>query len=295
MRFTVFTPTYNRAYRIEALYESLKNQTFKDFEWLIVDDGSSDDTRELITKWLYESSLCIRYFYKENGGKCRAMNVGIDEAKGDLFFVVDSDDVLPANALERINYYYEQVKNDDTFGGVCGLKCYADGQPTDGHLPEKIVDWLYVNRNYKGDTAVVFKTKVVQQYKFPDYKGEKYCAPGFVYNKIGSKYKLRFFDENVYECEYLPDGLSAASVRLRYKSPTYATHLYLDMIKMPISIKRKVKSGINFWRFFFLMKSHKAEFASILPIGFYTLLPIGVIMHMRDRLLFNKDMRPQHK
>ena len=121
MKITVFTPTYNRGYAIEKLYRSLQRQSFKDFEWLIVDDGSTDNSEELIKNWICEENdFPIRYYKQENGGKCRAINRGLDLACGKLFFTVDSDDYLTDNALERINYWENTIANQPGFCGVAG-------------------------------------------------------------------------------------------------------------------------------------------------------------------------------
>src|SRR5690554_1545966 len=117
---TVFTPTYNRGYIIEKLYESLNHQTNKNFEWLVIDDGSTDDTSKIFDKILKKDhEYQIRYIKKENGGKHTAANLALDLAEGEIFFVVDSDDVLTANAVERVFYYYNQIKDDSSFCGVC--------------------------------------------------------------------------------------------------------------------------------------------------------------------------------
>ena len=103
MKITVFTPTYNRAYIIENLYRSLQRQTVKDFEWLVIDDGSTDNTQELFDKWISEeNAFPIRYYKQRNGGKCRAINRALDLAQGELFFTVDSDDYLTKDALEKV-------------------------------------------------------------------------------------------------------------------------------------------------------------------------------------------------
>ena len=121
MRITVFTPTYNRAYIIEKLYHSLQRQTFRDFEWLIVDDGSSDNTAEVVSAWQQEGNdFPIRYYKKENGGKCRAINYGVDLAEGELFFNVDSDDYLTDDALEKVSRWVDTLPEGGNFCGVVG-------------------------------------------------------------------------------------------------------------------------------------------------------------------------------
>ncbi len=112
-KFTIFTPTYNRAYMLENLYNNLKEQTFKDFEWLIVDDGSTDNTKELVNTFIDEKLININYIIKQNGGKHTAMNLGSEYSQGELFFVVDSDDGLVKDALEKMNKSWQSVKEKD--------------------------------------------------------------------------------------------------------------------------------------------------------------------------------------
>ena len=131
---TVFTPTYNRGYIIKQLYDSLILQSYKDFEWLVIDDGSTDDTEELFKSFIAEQKLNIHYLKIENGGKHRAINKGVILAQGKYFFIVDSDDYLHNNALERIYFYTKQIEDDKTFAGVCGLKIYPNGRKVGGNI-----------------------------------------------------------------------------------------------------------------------------------------------------------------
>ena len=108
IKITIFTPTYNRDYIIINLYKSLLIQTLKDFEWLIIDDGSTDNTELLVSSFIKDNKINIRYIKQQNGGKHRAINKALEEAKGELFFIVDSDDQLVDNAIERILYYFDQ-------------------------------------------------------------------------------------------------------------------------------------------------------------------------------------------
>lgn len=157
---TVFTPTYNRGYIIKQLYDSLILQSYKDFEWLVIDDGSTDDTEELFKSFIAEQKLNIHYLKIENGGKHRAINKGVILAQGKYFFIVDSDDYLHNNALERIYFYTKQIEDDKTFAGVCGLKIYPNGRKVGGEANYKILDTdsISFREKYrvKGDMAEVF-------------------------------------------------------------------------------------------------------------------------------------------
>ena len=140
IKITIFTPTYNRDYIIINLYKSLLIQTLKDFEWLIIDDGSTDNTELLVSSFIKDNKINIRYIKQQNGGKHRAINKALEEAKGELFFIVDSDDQLVDNAIERILYYFDQIKEDSSFAGVCGVKAYFDGKKVGGEVDFDILD-----------------------------------------------------------------------------------------------------------------------------------------------------------
>jgi glycosyltransferase involved in cell wall biosynthesis len=121
-RITVFTPTYNRAYVISNLYKSLCSQSFKNFEWLVVDDGSSDDTESLFSNWISNSDFEIRYYKTKNGGKHRAINKGMELANGEIFFTMDSDDELTSDALEKIDGWFNEIKDTKELKGVTANK-----------------------------------------------------------------------------------------------------------------------------------------------------------------------------
>ena len=173
MKITVFTPTFNRAYIIENLYRSLQRQSFRDFEWLIVDDGSTDNTEELINSWIDEKNdFPIRYYKKENGGKCRAINYGVDLAKGLLFFNVDSDDYLTDDALEKIATWEESLPKDKKFCGVVGNLGTSPTETPNTPWPEPYRDANllerydeYTDKPIDGERAWVFYTEIQKKYK----------------------------------------------------------------------------------------------------------------------------------
>ena len=282
---TVFTPTYNRAYILKKLYKSLCEQIDKDFEWLIVDDGSTDNTEDLILLWINERKLDIRFFKQENGGKHRAINRGAKEAKGELFYIVDSDDQLPNDSLQLVNYYFQEIKADPSYAGVCGLKAFFDGQRVGGKLDFDILDCNSLDFRFKyhvkGDLAEVVKTEVLRHYPFPDYIGEKFCAESLVWNRIACNYKMRYFNKNIYLCDYLPDGLSFSSIRNRRNSPTYATQIYRELLNMDVPLMIKIKSIINYWRFAPMLKR---KTTNRLPLYAFLFVPFGYFLCLKDSL-----------
>jgi glycosyltransferase involved in cell wall biosynthesis len=286
MTVTVFTPTYNRAYRIEALYKSLKEQTCKDFEWLIVDDGSTDNTEETVLSW-GESCFAIRYIKQPNGGKHRAVNHGVMEAKGELFFIVDSDDILTPNSIERILHHYDAIKDDKSFGGLCGLKAYYNGEKVGGGEDFGILDCNPIDFRFKykmkGDMSEVIRTDVMREFPFPEFEGERFCSEMVLFNRIATKYKLRYFYEKIYLCEYLEDGLTAAIVKIRMNSPKASKLCYFELFHYNIPIAQKIKAAINFWRFACCDSSLESIYKGALSWG-WLLMPIGYLYHIKDSI-----------
>lgn len=284
MFITVFTPTYNRGYLLPRLFSSLRNQSFKDIEWLIVDDGSTDNTHDVVMAFIEENIIPIRYVFKRNGGKHQAINEGVKHAKGELFFIVDSDDMLPTNALKRVAEVYRQIKEDRSFGGVAGVDAYPDGRIVGSGLPAPIIDCNSIDIRSKyhvaGDLSEVFRTDVIREFPFPEIEGEKFCPEVLVWNRIARKYKLRYFNEAIYIAEYQPEGLTARIVEIRMKSPTATTICYAEMVSLDIPFKDKVKAAINYWRFRLCCK----EKTPAVKIGrrWKSMFFLGWMMHMKD-------------
>ena len=285
MLITVFTPAYNRAHLLTRLYESLCKQTYKDFEWVIVDDGSTDGTKEL-SQALAEREgtfFPLRYFYQENGGKHRAINHGVREAQGELFLILDSDDTLPPNALERIAFYYQQIKDDSAFGGVCGYMAHHNGTVIGKGCDIPVLDTNSIELRYKyhveGDMLEVFRTSVLKEIPFPETKDEKFVPEVLVWNRIACKYKLRVFHEVVYNRDYLDGGLTDKIVKIRMNSPVASMMTYAELNSYDIPFLSKVKAAINYWRFRFC--SDAAEKPRLAWWWNWT-APFGYFMHLND-------------
>jgi glycosyltransferase involved in cell wall biosynthesis len=284
MLITVFTPTYNRAPLLQRLYESLCIQSFHDFEWLIVDDGSQDDTEKIIGTFIAENKMVIRYIKQSNGGKHRAINHGVAEARGELFFIVDSDDSLPSDSLQIIHDTYIDLREVKTFGGLSGL----DGNSLDGRvigsgLGRDKLDCSIMDIEYKyqisGDMAEVFRTDVMKEFPFPEYENEKFCPEDLVWHRIATKYKLRYINKVIYIAEYQPDGLTAKIVKIRMDSPMASMTYYSELIVMEIPFIQKIKAAINYWRFRFCSKNAEKPKISNSWIWSATL---GYMMHLND-------------
>lgn len=201
--FTVFTPTYNRAHTIERVYKSLLNQSIKDFEWLIVDDGSTDGTYELIEKWIEEAGFKIRYVWQENKHKKSAFNHGVSIAEGELFLTADSDDEFDSYALERFYEHWQAIPATirSSFVGVCGLCKSIDGEivgdkfPCDSHIDSDTIEMKY-RYNVSGEKWGFSRTDVLKKYPFPE-NIPGFVPEGIVWSNIAKKFKTRFVNETL--------------------------------------------------------------------------------------------------
>ena len=281
---TVFTPTYNRASLLSRLYDTLILQAYKNFEWIIVDDGSKDNTKEVVNSFVAERKIDIHFVQQENGGKHRAINTGVRLAKGELFFILDSDDVLPDNALELVTETYQPIKHDFSFAGVSGIDGTFDGRIIGSGLPVDFLDCSSVDIRYKyhiaGDMKEVFRTSVMKEFPFPNIEGEKFCPEALVWNRIAQKYKLRFFNKVIYKVEYQPEGLTSNIVKVRMKSPITSMMCYAEMLELNIPFKDKLKAAVNYWRFR-LCYSGSRSYPS-LPGLWNAIAPLGWLMHLND-------------
>lgn len=231
MKITVFTPTYNRGYIIEKLYRSLQNQSFTDFEWLVIDDGSSDNTDELFKVWTLEKNpFKIRYYKVENGGKHRAINIATDLAKGQLFFIVDSDDYLTNDALENIIIWEKSIEHKEEFCGIAGNKGRDRVDIIGSTFEGDYIDATSLERNkynITGDKAEVFYTSILKRYKFTEIEGENFITEATVWERMAfDGYKIRWFNQIIYICDYLEDGLTSNMKEIFANNPK-GTALYI--------------------------------------------------------------------
>jgi len=281
--FTVFTPTFNRAHTLHKVYDSLRAQTFKDFEWLIVDDGSTDNTKRLIDKWRSEAEFPIRYVYQENRGKHVAFNRGVKDAKGELFLTFDSDDACVSDALKEFKYYWDSIplENREDCSGITALCQDERGNVVGKGFSADVVDAGPINMNFRhrfhGEKWGFHRTEILRQHPFPEIAGEKFIAEGVVWNRIGLNYKIRFINKKLRIFEYQADGLTASLQKIRVKNPLGARLYYKEFISLPLPIRRKIRSIINYIRFSFHAKSpirqivlesqHKGLIAVLLVVG----------------------------
>lgn len=242
MILTVFTPTYNRANTLKRLFISLKKQNFKDFEWLIVDDGSIDNTSEIVKSFDSDGEFPIRYIKKENGGKHTAYNIGLEEAKGLLFFNVDSDDWLPDNSLETISNYVTALFSDDNLAGIVALKKFANDEIIGKKfISDKTIASLRSLElsGQSGERSLVFKTNIARKFPFPIVKEEKFMPESVVYDKFVI-YEFVVINKELTTCEYQQDGLSSNPKQLMLKNPGGYMLYYRKRIDMAATLKERI-------------------------------------------------------
>ena len=250
---TVCTPTYNRAYKLPELYRSLCAQSCRDFEWLVVDDGSTDGTHALIESYIRDDKINIRYIHQTNRGKHTAVNAGVRDASGEWLIIVDSDDCLTTDAIAWVCGKTAEVASMPDIAGISGFRCHESGEiiggnPNFGHIDANALDIRMIH-GVRGDLAEVYRTSVLLQYPFPEIPGERFCPEALVWHRIARRYSLRYYSHPIYICEYLPDGLTSSIVKVRRRSPVTTITYYSELLWHRLPVKEKIKAYLNLWRF----------------------------------------------
>ncbi len=235
MIVSFLTPTYNRGYILGQLYASLCAQSLKDFEWIVIDDGSVDETEALILQWKRLNVIPIKYHKQENGGKHRALNVGVLMVESPYTCIVDSDDYLVKDAVALIEDWTQQIHNQQNFAGVSGVRKTPGGELI-GMFPENevFVDATDIQRRQyrlEGDKAEVYKTDLLRNYPFPEFTGENFLSECAVWNRIGMDgYYIRWFRDALIICQYREDGLTMTSDKEvnNYQGYTYVIKQQLE-------------------------------------------------------------------
>lgn len=253
-RISVITPTYNRARTLPALRDSLLRQDFKDFEWIVVDDGSVDDTAALLNAWRDEGDVDLRVLSRPNGGKHRALNDGIEATRGDWIFIVDSDDRVPDTALRRLSVFASEADSEPRACGIMGLKAYFDGSPVGESLPHSVryANALELTYRYgiRGDKAEAYKASVLKQFPFPEFEGERFLTEAVVWYRMArAGWSLLLCPEVLYESTYHPDGLSAQSLKMRIHNPRGTLLFYKEEIEGDLPFPGALREAANYVRF----------------------------------------------
>lgn len=252
--FTLYTPTYNRGHLLPRVYTSLLAQDDRDFEWLVIDDGSSDDTEARVQAWAAEAPFPVRYVRQENQGKHMATNRAVELARGQMFVIVDSDDWLAEGALGAIRAAWESIPAAERgrYAGIAGLFLDPGGQPVTRLFPADPCDCSSVDMEYRhgvtGEIAMVTRTEVRRQYPFPEHVG-RYCMPSLVWNRIAARYLTRYLNTPLQYKEYQEQGITLGGVAKKLRlSPEAFRIRNRELLELGFSLPEKTRSkAMRLW------------------------------------------------
>ena len=284
IRLTVFTPAYNRAHTLPRTYESLCNQKCKDFCWLIIDDGSTDDTEQLVKGWMEkDNGFEIQYIYKENGGMHTAHNMAYENITTELNVCVDSDDCMAEDGVAKILKKWDEVK-DSGYAGIIGLDADMNGKIIGKSFPKSMKETTlmgYYAMGGAGDKKLVYRTDIIKKYPpYPVFEGEKYVALAYKYRLIDQDYKLAVLPQILCNVEYQEDGSSGTMWKQYLKNPKGFAFWRKICMRHPESRKRKIVDCIHYCSSSQIAKDKWYIRES--PAKFMTFLcsPLGVVLTM---------------
>ncbi len=285
-KLTVFTPVYNRADMLKGLYESLLNQTNRDFVWLVVDDGSTDESLEILNSFASEGKLEMRVFHQENGGKMRAHNRGVEMAETELFVCLDSDDRFTFNAVSDILGRWERVSENSALAGIVANKGESGEKPLYGErLPAVDTDTLsgIYRKGFKGETTLIFRTEILKKHLFPEIEGEKYVPEDVVYDEIDREYSLSVMDEILTVCTLTENGLTDRAAELREKNPGGWYIYYVNRSKYTDLSLLKLKYLSHYLRFRPLVSAELREKYSLSPFLSFFGIPGAAVLSLINK------------
>jgi glycosyltransferase involved in cell wall biosynthesis len=287
--FTVFTPTYNRANLLPGLFQSLCHQSCRDFEWIIVDDSSEDETPAVVKIFESMANFPITYVVQKHGGKHKAVNLGVQLARGRFFGIADSDDYYTPDALELCWQHYGEIPNNKKhrFVGMTGLCATPSGEVVGSRFPSEVFDsdalGLVASR-VDGDKAGFLLTEVLRQFPFPEDLGS-FVPEGLVWNRIARQFATRYFNETVMVREYQSDGLSARMSQIRMDAPRAARQYYLEFLlsgrRMPLDVN--LRYAANYVRFSLHAGERVHDRFSFLRPLYVAAAPIGRTLYLLDK------------
>lgn len=275
MLVTIFTPTYNRKDKIGKVYESLKKQENKDFEWLIVDDGSVDNTSELIEEFIKENQITIKYVKQNNGGKHVAYNTALNYATGKYFFCVDSDDWLNENFINELRC----VSLSKEYSGFIAYKKNSENELLSDTFPEMLDECslLTLNEEYqcRGEFSIIIRLDIAKKYSFPVFKNEKFMCESIVYDRIGEEYKFKLLNKVATICEYQEDGLTCNYNNLIKNNPSGFCLYFMQRVDLIHSFIGKINMAGKYHCFRIFSKNRELRYCGKSKILVFCTKPIG--------------------
>lgn len=248
---TIITPSYNRAHTLQKVYESLKRQTNQSFIWMVVDDGSIDDTEQRVQSFIDKSEIEIKYIKKENGGKASAINLALDHLVTPYSTCLDSDDWFSERAVEIVLDLLHEEDSNEKCCGVLAVRSNPDGTCMGGReIPSSYkyikTDDLYNKIGFSSELICFYKTSIVSQYRFPVYENEKFISSSWFHYKLCENYSFRTSWNCICYCEYMKDGLTKNKRTVIVKNPNGYTLIKKISLQHSTGMKRILKNAIMF-------------------------------------------------
>lgn len=278
---TVFTPAFNRAHLLPRLYQSLVQQTNKDFLWLVVDDGSTDNTRELIETYIRENRIEIRYIFQQNQGMHGAHNTAYKHTETVLNTCIDSDDYMPDNAVELILQKWESM-DQQKFSGIVGLDAAEKDLAVIGSqftTESTTLEDFYLNGG-SGDKKLVYRTDIMKKYpEYPVFPGEKYVGLGYKYLLADKEYELATLNEVLVIVDYQPGGSSNNMLQQYYKNPNGFAFLRKEQMRLSKSKKRQAMDAVHYVASSLLAKNKNFFSDSPKKLITFLAIPAGAMLY----------------
>ncbi len=290
---TVFTPTYNRAYCLHKCYNSLVRQANQDFVWLIIDDGSTDTTKDLVQSWINESKIDIIYHYQSNLGMHGGHNAAYNLIDTELNVCIDSDDFMPDTAVEDILQFWKENRAEG-YAGIIGLDANTKGAIIGTKIPatvkESTVNDIYEKHKVSGDKKLVYRTEIIKKYpKYPIFKGERFVPLGSLYQLIDQDYKMLTLNKVLCIVEYMEDGSSMNMLKQYRIHPKGFAFSRKSRMQLATSFKEEFKNAIHYVSSSVFIKNKKFIQESPKKITTVLAIPLGVILNVYIRLKTKND------
>lgn len=283
-KLTIFTPTYNRAYCLHQCYESLLKQSCHDFIWLIIDDGSTDNTKELVASWINENKIDIEYKWQLNQGMHGAHNTAYELIQTELNVCIDSDDYLADEAVEKILSFWNEHRSNEV-SGIIGLDANLDQEIIGTKLPKHIKTStlfnLYHMYGVKGDKKLVYRTELTKKYPYPLFENEKYVGLAYKYYMLDRDYEMLLMNEVLCVVNYLPDGSSRNMLYQYVNNPHGFSFYRKELMKLPFANTLfKYRQAIHYTSSSFFSKNY--SYIKEAPNKLLTIfaLPLGTILYL---------------
>lgn len=291
---TVFTPTFNRAHLLPRVYESLKCQTDSDFIWMVIDDGSSDGTSELVKKWQDECNIEIEYIFKKNEGMHSGHNTAYANITTPFNVCIDSDDYMPDNAVEIINRETAKIAENDEFCGIIGLDAEENGKVIGTKIPEGLdkvkLNELYLKYGASGDKKMAYKTSYMQNVpEYPIYNGEKFVPLDYKCLLLDQKYWLKPINEVLVIVEYQPDGSTRNMLKQYRRHPRGFAFSRISRIDYGLTFKERAKNAVHLVSSSLFANDYSMLFKTNHTPLVLAAIPAGVILNLYIRSKTKKN------